>query len=171
MHPVDKLSPAAPVFPPARMPENPDRAKPATRRQRPSRRTRNFVGSDANHLSFSWLLALLGLLAECGTRILRVISRAGRPCHSSNLLRRGLDRFPNPHVRRAATKIAPHRFFNVLVRRFRRRFQQRNRAHYLSALAVATLDDVFLNPGILHNATHRILSDRFNGSYLPIANQ
>src|SRR5688572_18773637 len=126
MRPADRPSPAAPAFPPVRMPESPDRAKPTVHRQRPSRRTRNFFGSAADHLSFSWLLASSASL---------------------QLLRRALNGFANSHVRRAAAEIAAHRFFNILVCGFGRRLQQRNRAHDLSALAVATLDDVFFHPG------------------------
>src|SRR5688572_16075932 len=130
--------------------ENPSTAKQAIRPRRLSRRTRSFAGSDPNHSFFRMLLASSASL---------------------QLLRRALDGFTYSHVRRAAAKISAHRFFNVLVCWFRRCFQQRNRAHDLSALTVTALNYVFFDPSVLHYAAHRILSHRFNGSDLPIANQ
>ena len=52
---------------------------------------------------------------------------------------------------------------------FRRVFEQRNGRHDLSALTVATLDDVFFNPGILHGSPDRVLTDAFDRHYRPIA--
>src|SRR4030095_4523362 len=127
---------AAPVFLPARMWGNPSTAKQVVRLRRPSRRTGNFAGSDPNHSSFRMLFAWPTSL---------------------QLLRRALDGFTYSHVRRAATKISAHRFFNVLVRGFRRGFQQRDRAHDLSALTVTALNYVFFYPGILHYTAHWIL--------------
>jgi hypothetical protein len=43
--------------------------------------------------------------------------------------------------------------------------QQRHGAHDLSALAIATLNDVFTDPRILNYAANRILTHRFNGHY------
>src|SRR6185503_713083 len=89
----------------------------------------------------------------------------------SDLFRRAFDGLANAHVGGAATKISAHRFFNVCVRRFRRSFEQRHRAHDLSALAVTALDHVFGDPRLLDRTAHRVLPHAFNRSYLPIANE
>ena len=63
----------------------------------------------------------------------------------------------------AATDIPAHGLFDVGVGRLRCVLKQRHGAHYLSALAVATLNDVFTDPRILNYAANRILTHRFDG--------
>jgi hypothetical protein len=48
-------------------------------------------------------------------------------------------------------------------------FKQRDRSHDLSALAVTTLHDVMLNPGILHGSSDSVLTDAFDCDYRSIA--
>src|SRR2546430_15984493 len=96
---------------------------------------------------------------------------AGGTDSLSHLFRRALDGFTNSHIGGEAAKISTHRFFNVLVRWFRGLFQQRDRAHDLSALTVAALDHIFFYPGMLHRPAHRILRYPFNRSDPPITHQ
>src|SRR5258708_4135601 len=116
-------------------------AKPTSRQRQPLIHAGNraYSSADHSHISFS-----------C-------------PAPFLQLLRRALDRFTNANIGGAAAKISTHRFFNVGVGWFRSSFQQRDRAHDLSALTVAALHYVFFHPGILHRTTDGILSDAFNG--------
>src|SRR5882762_6332156 len=149
MHPADKLSASELDFLPALMRADRDTAKPKVRPPQQPKHEGNRADSSADHSQISF---------SCSAPLLQ-------------LLRRALDRFTNANIGGAAAKISTHRFFNVRVGWFRSSFQQRDRAHNLSALTVAALHYVFVYPGILHRTTDRILSDAFNGNDRPITNQ
>jgi hypothetical protein len=76
---------------------------------------------------------------------------------SSDLPCSRFDRRSNANVRSTTAQIATHRFLNILVRWFPDALEQCNGAHDLTALAVAALDHVFVNPRILHDATDGII--------------
>src|SRR5260370_11997021 len=90
---------------------------------------------------------------------------------TSWLPRCALDRFTDPHVRGAAAEVAAHRLLDLLVVRPGSGLEQRDRAHDLTALAVAALHDVFVDPGLLHGAAGGVLGDALDGDDGPIADQ
>jgi len=65
-----------------------------------------------------------------------------------------LDGGADAGVGAAATDIAAHRVFDILIRRLRGGFQQAYRRHDLACLAVAALSNVPFYPGLLHRLAH-----------------
>src|SRR6266852_1191080 len=83
------------------------------------------------------------------------------PPPSLQWARSRLDRLANTYIGGATAKISAHRFLYIRVRGFRRGFQQRDRAHNLSALAVPALHNVKRDPHVLHGAANRVFRHRF----------
>src|SRR5262249_6111547 len=61
-----------------------------------------------------------------------------------------MDRPPNPRIGPTPTEVAAHCVVNVGVGRARFLRQQTGCRHHLSRLAVATLWDLYFQPGLLH---------------------
>src|ERR1044071_9411490 len=79
---------------------------------------------------------------------------------SLQLLRGGLDGFAYADVGAAAADVAAHRLLDVGVVRARLALEERDRGHYLPALAVAALHHVALDPRVLHDAADGVIPHR-----------
>src|SRR5258706_15222163 len=98
--------------------------------------------------------------------------RRGRtPAGSRQLPRGALDRLADAHVRPAAAEIASHRFLDVLVGGLAVPLEQRDHAHDLSALAVAALHHVLIDPRILYDAPDGIPGDALDRHGVSIADE
>src|SRR5207247_1140775 len=84
---------------------------------------------------------------------------------------RHLDGLADTDIRAATADIPAHRFFYVLVRRLAIALEQCDRAHDLTALAVAALHDIVRHPRILNGAPHRVLTDRLDRDDGTVADQ
>src|SRR5258708_16357418 len=70
------------------------------------------------------------------------------------LMRSRLDRLANADIGRSAAEIPAHRLLDVAVAWSGRALEKGHRAHNLSALPAAALDDVVCDHGGLHAAPH-----------------
>src|SRR5437764_14443464 len=73
-----------------------------------------------------------------------------------------MNRLANPLVGSAAAQVAIHRLGNLLIAWMGRLRQQRCCRHDLSSLAIATLRNLFGNPGLLQDM-QAVGSQSFNG--------
>jgi len=78
-----------------------------------------------------------------------------------------MNRLADTSVGAASTNIATHSFVDFRILRRAVSAEQRRRAHHLATLAISTLGDAHLDPGLLYLFSHRILRDRFDRRYLP----
>src|ERR1700704_2542425 len=77
-------------------------------------------------------------------------------------LRGLLDRFANAGIGAAAADVAGHRVVDVGIRRMRVAREQRRSRHDLARLAVAALNDLAVEPGLLDLGAGRGLADRLD---------
>src|SRR5262249_58891223 len=76
---------------------------------------------------------------------------------------RGLfDRFANAQISPAAADVAGHRVVDVGIRRMRVARKQRRSGHDLARLAVAALNDLAVEPGLLDLGAGRGRADRLD---------
>src|ERR1043165_7084677 len=80
-----------------------------------------------------------------------------------------LDRFADAHVSPAAADVAGHRIIDVGVRWTRIAGEQRRGGHDLPRLAVAALDALTIEPGLLDPGAGRSCADRLDGRDLGCA--
>src|SRR5262244_4261419 len=74
-------------------------------------------------------------------------------------LRRLLDRFANAQIGPAAADVAGHRVVDIGIRRMRIARKQRRSGHDLARLAVAALNDLAVEPGLLELGARRGRAD------------
>src|ERR1700730_2502121 len=80
-----------------------------------------------------------------------------------------LDGLADPYVGSAAADVAGHRLVDITVLRDRVACQECRCAHDLTGLAIATLHDLKIEPGLLNSCASRSPADRFNGGDFAIA--
>src|SRR5882724_2622064 len=80
----------------------------------------------------------------------------------SALLRGLLDRFANADIGPAAADVAGHRVVDVRIGRMRVAGEERRGGHDLARLAVAALNDLAVEPGLLDPGAHRGRADRLD---------
>src|SRR5467141_2682767 len=80
-----------------------------------------------------------------------------------------LDGFADPHVGSAAADVAGHGLVDITVLRARVACQECRCGHDLTGLAIATLYDFKIEPGLLNFYASRSPADRFNGGDFGIA--
>jgi hypothetical protein len=81
-----------------------------------------------------------------------------------------LDRFANAQIGPAAADVAGHRVVDIGIRRMRVARKQRRSRHDLARLAVAALNDLAVEPGLLDLGARRCRADRLDRRDLRGAN-